>query len=113
MIDVEVTTFKHGELFRLAPKIMKEERKSQVFWMKMDDAERAVLCLRVREALMNLAENPDIWLPDSLEPTGSDWIRIRFQLDPVNPRTYEEDLQLHRERREAAGALLELEQDLR
>ena len=113
--EVEVSILKHGQLFQHARELTKAEQQSQQLWVSMDSDERVVLCQMVRELLLRFAENPDTWLPGSLEPTESDWIKfgLRFQLGWFTGRNYEENVQHRRDLREAGEDLLLLEADLR
>lgn len=65
-----------GEEWRSKEEIAQKERESRAFWSNIDDDKRQAILVLTRDALLRLIEDPDIWVPTSVEPASGNRIDI-------------------------------------
>lgn len=57
-----------GEVWRSKDEVAEKERESRKFWADIPDENRQAILVLTRDALLRLIEDPDVWVPTSVEP---------------------------------------------
>lgn len=65
-----------GETWRTKEEIAEKERQSRAYWAQIEDDQRQAILVLTRDALLRLIEDPDIWVPTSIEPTSGERLDI-------------------------------------
>lgn len=114
-ISIDVGHLKPGDLWKMKDEIAKAEWNSRKIWDSMGDNRRAALVLMVREALLKLIEDPNGWLPTSMEPNSGDQLdlKISIRLPVLNAEELNRYVDLERTRNQAGLDLLAALQKLR
>ena len=62
--------------------VAEQERRSRKFWDSVDDPQRQAILVLVRDSLLRLVEDPEVWVPTSLEPRSGErvdlWVSIHM-----------------------------------
>lgn len=90
-----------GDRWRTKEEMAESERKSQSYWDGIDNEKRQAMLLIVKEALTQLMEDPNSWVPTSIEPENDNRLDIFISLhlaevdDEVVRRKLEAERALH------------------
>lgn len=108
-LRIEVGHLKPGDVWKAKDDIAKAEWNSRKFWDHLEDHRRAALVLLVRDAMLRLLEDPDAWLPSSLEPSAGDQIdlKVSIRLPILNTDEMRRYVDLERIRGRAGTELME------
>lgn len=115
MGELRVVHIGPGERWRSKEDLAASERTSQATWDTFDDDKRAAMLLIVTEALNQLLENPDTWVPTSIEPSTDNRLDlfISIHLAEVDDEVVRRKLEAERALREATEGVKAIESDLR
>lgn len=70
MGEIKTQHIGSGDRWRTKEELADSERKSQAYWDGIDDEKRQAMLLIVKEALTQLIEDPNAWVPTSIEPVN-------------------------------------------
>lgn len=95
--------------------VAEKERQSKQIWDGIDDQQRQAVLVLVRDSLQRLTEDPEVWVPTSVEPiTGSRIdVFVSIHLAEVDEEVLRRRLETERMIAEDTTGLLELEEALR
>jgi hypothetical protein len=81
-IEIKAQHIASGDPWRSKDDIAQKERDSRKFWTDLTDPQRQAMIVLVRDALLRLIEDPDVWVPTSIEPSSGNrldvWISIHL-----------------------------------
>lgn len=113
-ITLEARTVAPGEAWHTKEQVAALEQASLKFWNELDDEKRQAVIVLVRDALLRLIEDPDLWIPTSLEPKSNNrldlYLNIHFaEIDEeVVRRRVETEREIHRTREDLVALADEL-----
>lgn len=112
---VSAKTIEPSDLWRDKDELVKRERRCRNFWAGIEDDQRAGLILAAQDALLKLFENPDKWLPGSIDPGKNNRVDlcITLELPAVDERSMQERVSEERLLNHTVNQLLEMERRLR
>jgi hypothetical protein len=65
-----------GDVWRSKEEVAQKERESRQFWADIPDTNRQAILVLVRDALLRLIEDPDVWVPTSVEPKSGNRLDV-------------------------------------
>lgn len=65
-----------GDPWRSKEEVAQKERESRQFWADIPDENRQAVLVLVRDALLRLIEDPDVWVPTSIEPKSGNRLDV-------------------------------------
>jgi hypothetical protein len=63
-------------VWRSKEEVAQKERESRQFWADIPDTNRQAILVLVRDALLRLIEDPDVWVPTSVEPKSGNRLDV-------------------------------------
>lgn len=95
--------------------IADKERKSKEIWDGVEDENRQAVLVLTRDSLARLIEDPDVWVPTSVEPiTGTRIdVFVSIHLAEVDEEVLRRRIETERMIADDTAGLLELEAELR
>lgn len=103
-VVLEASTIAPNDPWRSKEQVAALEQASLKFWNDLDDEKRQAVIVLVRDALLRLIEDPDLWIPTSLEPKSNNrldlYLNIHFaEIDEeVVRRRVETEREIYRTR---------------
>lgn len=103
-VTLEAKHVPPGEKWHSKEEVAKLEQSSLKFWNELEDEQRQAVVVLVRDALLRLIEDPDLWIPTSLEPKSNNrldlYLNIHFaEIDEeVVRRRVETEREIYRTR---------------
>lgn len=116
-VTLEARHISPGDEFHTKEQIAALEQASLKFWNDLNDEQRQAVIVLVRDALLRLIEDPDLWIPTSLEPKSGNrldlYLNIHFaEIDEeVVRRRVETEREIHRTREDLVALRGELGKD--
>jgi len=113
-VTLEAKVIPPGEKWHSKEEVAKLEQASLKFWNELDDEQRQAVVVLVRDALLRLIEDPDLWIPTSLEPKSNNrldlYLNIHFaEIDEeVVRRRVETEREIYRTREDLVTLHTEL-----
>lgn len=90
--------------------VAEQERRSRKLWDSINDEQRQSILVLVRDSLLRLIEDPEIWVPTSLEPRSGErmdlWISI--SMSEIDEEVLRRRLETEREISAATTDLVQL-----
>lgn len=104
-----------GETWRTKEELATSEQNSRAYWDGIDNERRAAMLLIVKEALAQLIESPNDWVPTSIEPANDNRldIFISIHLAEVDDEVVRRKLAAERALHEATEGVRIIESELR
>lgn len=75
-VTVEARHIAPGDPWRSKEEVAQKERESRQFWANIPDENRQAILVLVRDALLRLIEDPDVWVPTSIEPKSGNRLDV-------------------------------------
>lgn len=75
-VTVEARHIAPGDPWRSKEEVAQKERESRQFWANIPDDNRQAILVLVRDALLRLIEDPDVWVPTSIEPKSGNRLDV-------------------------------------
>lgn len=103
-VTLEARHVAPGDTWHTKEEVAGIEQASLRFWNELDDEKRQAVIVLVRDALLRLIEDPDLWIPTSLEPKSNNrldlYLNIHFaEIDEeVVRRRVETEREIYRTR---------------
>lgn len=103
-VTLEARHIGANEQWHTKEQVAAMEQASLKFWNDLDDEHRQAVIVLVRDALLRLIEDPDLWIPTSLEPKSNNrldlYLNIHFAEidDEVVRRRVETEKEVYRTR---------------
>lgn len=100
-IEIEARHLQEGDPWLSKDEIAKLEQEGLKYWNKIEDEQRQAVTVLVRDALLRLIEDPDLWIPTSVVPQSGTklgvWIMMHLAEvdDEVVRRRVETERELH------------------
>lgn len=115
MGEVKVVHIGENDTWRTKEQLAESERVSEAYWKDITVDQRAAMLLIVREALMQLIEDPAAWVPTSIEPKNDQRLDIfvSIHLAEVDDEVVRRKLEAEKALQDATTGLVEIERDLR
>lgn len=115
MGEIRTQHISPGEVWRTREDLAGAEKKSEVFWKSLSDEKRQGLLLIVDEALQQMRQNLDAWVPVSLEFIADSRldVYISIHLAEVDDEVVRRKLEAEKMLYEATHGVLAIEADLR
>lgn len=91
-----------------------QERRSQELWDNLDDEERQATCVIVRDSLLRLVDDPNLWVPASLEPRAGERLDllISISMSEVEDEVLARRCEVERTQKEATADLVALRDEM-
>jgi hypothetical protein len=106
-VVLEARVIDRGDDWYTKDEILRMEHESQQFWTKLTDDQRAAARVMVRDTLVRLLEDPDVWLPTTFI------VKPQLRMDVyLSIHFGEVDDEVIRRRMAAENALQETRSDL-
>lgn len=106
-VVLEARVIDRGDEWYTKDEILRMEHESQQFWTKLSDEQRAAARVMVRDTLVRLLEDPDVWLPTTFI------VKPQLRMDVyLSIHFGEVDDEVIRRRMAAENALMETRTDL-
>lgn len=114
MGEIRVQHVGPGQMWRTKEQLAESERNSQVYWDGIDDEKRQAMLLIVKEALAQLIEDPNAWVPTSIEPSNDNRLDlfISIHLAEVDEEVVRRKLEAEKALHEATRGVQEIHADL-
>lgn len=114
MGTVKVQEFGPTEKWRTKEELASLERESQKYWDGIKDEQRQAMILIVREALMQMLEDPNSWVPTSIIPQSDARldVYISIHLAEVDDEVVKQKLKIERDLHAARTDSLQIAADL-
>lgn len=79
-VTLEARHVAPGETWHTKEAVAAMEQASLKFWNELDDEHRQAVTVLVRDALLRLIEDPDLWIPTSLEPKSNNRLDLYLNI---------------------------------
>src|SRR5687767_2748464 len=108
MGEIKVQHVGPGDRWRSKEELANGERASQAYWDGLDNDKRAAMLLIVKEALSQLIESPNDWVPTSIEPVNDNRLDvfISIHLAEVDEEVVRRKLEAERALHEATQGVI-------
>lgn len=70
-----------GEEWRSKEELARQEQTSRQYWKGIDDEKRAAILILMRDALLRLVEDPELWVPTSIEPKSGNRLDVFISIN--------------------------------
>lgn len=81
-IEIEARTMADDDAWTAKEEIARLEQEGLKYWESIDDEKRQAVIVLVRDALLRLIEDPNMWIPTSLQPQSGNrlglWLMIHL-----------------------------------
>lgn len=81
-IEVQARTMADDDAWTAKEEIARLEQEGLKYWESIDDEKRQAVIVLVRDALLRLIEDPNMWIPTSLQPQSGNrlglWLMIHL-----------------------------------
>lgn len=114
-LEIEARVIDGSDPWLSKDEIARLEGEGLQHWDGLDDEKRQAVVVLVRDALLRLIEDPDMWIPTSVVPESGSrlgvWVMIHFA--EVDDEVVRRRVETEREIREARDDLVGLHGELR
>lgn len=109
-LEIIVRDVPSDEPFVERDELIEAEKRSAEFWESIDDEHRLALAAILRDALLRLVDDPDSWLPTTIEPAEGQRIdlRILIHLSDLDQDVLKRRVDVEREVQRTRQDLIEL-----
>lgn len=114
MGEVKTQVFGAKDTWRTKEELAGVERKSQAYWDGIVSEKRQAMILIVREALTQMLEDPNAWVPTSILPSSDERLDlyISIHLAEVDDEVVKQKLQIEQDLHTARTGSLQIAADL-
>lgn len=114
MGEIKTQVIGSGDRWRTKEELAESELKSQAYWDGIDDEKRQAMLLIVKEALAQLIEDPDAWVPTSIEPANDNRLDlfISIHLAEVDDEVVRRKLEAEKALHDATAGVQQIHADL-